>query len=243
MAVLLASDWVPGSPARCCRSTAARPRTEEARMSTEAVAAVKAGIADAMSVFEDLSPEEWAAPSGCEGWRVQDVAAHMSSNFKATADPPPRRTSRRRPSPQSASWTCWWSRAIRGLRAGPRRAPDLRPAPRRGAGAASGAAGRLGSADRRRPRHLRDARAGRRLRLRRLLPSPRRRAGAPGAHRPPGTATRRPPGASGRRLDARGPAADAGRGVRLRRPRHRPGSSQVWAAVAGRSRRARPVAS
>ena len=58
-------------------------------MSTEAVAAVKAGIADALSVFEDLSAEEWAAPSGCEGWRVQDVAAHMSSNFKATADPPP----------------------------------------------------------------------------------------------------------------------------------------------------------
>ena len=58
-------------------------------MTTEAVAAVRAGIADAMSVFEDLSPEEWAAPSGCEGWRVQDVAAHMSSNFKATADPPP----------------------------------------------------------------------------------------------------------------------------------------------------------
>jgi uncharacterized protein (TIGR03083 family) len=51
------------------------------------VEAVRAGIADAMSVFESLTAEEWAAPSGCEGWRVQDVAAHMSSNFKATADP------------------------------------------------------------------------------------------------------------------------------------------------------------
>jgi uncharacterized protein (TIGR03083 family) len=58
-------------------------------MSQEGLAAVQLGIADAMAVFETLTDEEWARPSGCDGWRVQDVAAHTSSNFKATADPSP----------------------------------------------------------------------------------------------------------------------------------------------------------
>lgn len=30
------------------------------------------------SLLEGLSPEQWAAPSRCEGWRVQDVAAHLA---------------------------------------------------------------------------------------------------------------------------------------------------------------------
>jgi hypothetical protein len=51
---------------------------------------VQVGIDDAMTVFESLSADEWGRPSGCAGWRVQDVAAHMSSNFKETADPSPR---------------------------------------------------------------------------------------------------------------------------------------------------------
>ena len=58
-------------------------------MSKEAVAAVRVGIDETLSVFESLTDEEWSQPSGCTGWRVQDVAAHMSSNFKATADPSP----------------------------------------------------------------------------------------------------------------------------------------------------------
>ncbi len=58
-------------------------------MSKEGLAAVRLGIDDAMAVFETLTEEEWAKPSGCAGWRVQDVAAHASSNFKATADPSP----------------------------------------------------------------------------------------------------------------------------------------------------------
>ena len=58
-------------------------------MSKEALAAVRIGIDDALNVFESLSIDEWARPSGCTGWRVQDVAAHMSSNFKETADPSP----------------------------------------------------------------------------------------------------------------------------------------------------------
>ena len=57
-------------------------------MSKEGLAAVQLGIEDALAVFETLTEDEWAMPSGCAGWRVQDVAAHASSNFKATADPP-----------------------------------------------------------------------------------------------------------------------------------------------------------
>ncbi len=57
-------------------------------MSKEGLAAVQLGISDSMAVFETLTDEEWTRPSGCAGWRVQDVAAHTSSNFKATADPP-----------------------------------------------------------------------------------------------------------------------------------------------------------
>ena len=33
-------------------------------------------FADALS---SLTPEQWAAPSRCEGWRVQDVAAHLAT--------------------------------------------------------------------------------------------------------------------------------------------------------------------
>ena len=58
-------------------------------MSKEGVTAVRLGIDDALVVFESLSEEEWSRPSGCAGWRVQDVAAHAGSNFKATVDPPP----------------------------------------------------------------------------------------------------------------------------------------------------------
>jgi uncharacterized protein (TIGR03083 family) len=58
-------------------------------VSKAALAAVEVGIDDAMSVFESLSDDEWARPSGCSGWRVQDVAAHVSSNVKETADPSP----------------------------------------------------------------------------------------------------------------------------------------------------------
>lgn len=38
-------------------------------------------------LVRSLSPEEWAAPSGCDGWRVQDVVVHMACVFHAIADP------------------------------------------------------------------------------------------------------------------------------------------------------------
>lgn len=39
-------------------------------------------------VVAALRPEDWAAPSRCAGWRVQDLVAHTSSNFKALVEPP-----------------------------------------------------------------------------------------------------------------------------------------------------------
>jgi uncharacterized protein (TIGR03083 family) len=58
-------------------------------VSKQALQAVRLGIDDALGVFASLTEEEWQRPSGCAGWRVQDVAAHMSSNFKETAEPSP----------------------------------------------------------------------------------------------------------------------------------------------------------
>jgi uncharacterized protein (TIGR03083 family) len=37
--------------------------------------AERAGLAD---LFEDLTPVEWDTPSLCDGWRVGDVAAHLT---------------------------------------------------------------------------------------------------------------------------------------------------------------------
>ncbi len=37
----------------------------------------------------DLTAAEWAAPSRCAGWRVQDLVAHTGSNFKVLVEPPP----------------------------------------------------------------------------------------------------------------------------------------------------------
>ncbi|GAB2487523.1 maleylpyruvate isomerase family mycothiol-dependent enzyme [Jatrophihabitans fulvus] len=39
-------------------------------------------------VVGTLTPEEWAAPSRCTGWSVQDLVAHTGSNFFVLAQPP-----------------------------------------------------------------------------------------------------------------------------------------------------------
>lgn len=56
-------------------------------MSRAAVTALQAESDRALELFGSLSPDEWAAPSGCSGWRVQDVACHMASVFHSIADP------------------------------------------------------------------------------------------------------------------------------------------------------------
>jgi len=58
-------------------------------MSTQALKAVQLGVGDMKDVITSLTPQEWAAPSACAGWSVQDLVAHLSSNFKETVDPTP----------------------------------------------------------------------------------------------------------------------------------------------------------
>ncbi|GGU48757.1 hypothetical protein GCM10010211_11270 [Streptomyces albospinus] len=45
----------------------------------DAIAAERRDLAD---LLDGLSPEQWDAPSLCTGWRVRDVAAHMSLGFR-----------------------------------------------------------------------------------------------------------------------------------------------------------------
>ena len=58
-------------------------------MSREGVQAVRLAVGEVSEVLRTLTPEEWERPSGCEGWRVQDLVAHMSSNYKEIVDPSP----------------------------------------------------------------------------------------------------------------------------------------------------------
>ena len=39
-------------------------------------------------VVASLTPDEWARPSRCAGWSVQDLVAHTGSNFHILAEPP-----------------------------------------------------------------------------------------------------------------------------------------------------------
>ena len=58
-------------------------------MSKEGLAALKIAVDEVKSVISTLTDEEWARPSGCQGWSVRDLVAHMSSNYKETVDPSP----------------------------------------------------------------------------------------------------------------------------------------------------------
>jgi uncharacterized protein (TIGR03083 family) len=39
-----------------------------------------------LGICADLSPDDWAAPSGCEGWTVKDLVSHLGALFWAVAD-------------------------------------------------------------------------------------------------------------------------------------------------------------
>lgn len=56
-------------------------------MSKAAITGLEAEIARAKELFNSLSDEEWQAPSGCAGWRVQDVAQHMAAVYQQIAAP------------------------------------------------------------------------------------------------------------------------------------------------------------
>ena len=44
---------------------------------------------DVSPVIHSLTAEEWASPSGCAGWRTQDLVAHITTNMKLFVDPDP----------------------------------------------------------------------------------------------------------------------------------------------------------
>jgi uncharacterized protein (TIGR03083 family) len=58
-------------------------------MSREAITSVTRSVNEVKSVITTLTDEEWARPSGCAGWSVKDLVAHMSSNYKEVVDPSP----------------------------------------------------------------------------------------------------------------------------------------------------------
>jgi uncharacterized protein (TIGR03083 family) len=39
-----------------------------------------------VGICAELSPADWAAPSGCEGWTVKDLVSHLGALFWAVAD-------------------------------------------------------------------------------------------------------------------------------------------------------------
>lgn len=56
-------------------------------MTLDRAAAYKADRAAIVNVLKDLSDEEWAKPSRCDGWTVKDVVAHMSAACHGTFTP------------------------------------------------------------------------------------------------------------------------------------------------------------
>ena len=58
-------------------------------MSREGLTSVARSIDEVKQVITTLDDDEWSRPSGCPGWSVRDLVAHMSSNYKETVDPSP----------------------------------------------------------------------------------------------------------------------------------------------------------
>ncbi len=58
-------------------------------MTAEAVSALHLIHGQWRDVLGSLDDDEWQRPSACEGWRVQDLVAHVTSNFKEMVDPSP----------------------------------------------------------------------------------------------------------------------------------------------------------
>jgi uncharacterized protein (TIGR03083 family) len=54
---------------------------------SDAIAALVADRAALLEICAGLGDDDWQAASGCEGWSVKDVVAHMGALFWATVDP------------------------------------------------------------------------------------------------------------------------------------------------------------
>ena len=58
----------------------------EERPSINVIDALRANHNDLQEFVDSLAEDEWQMASACEGWRVQDVFAHITSNLKQFAD-------------------------------------------------------------------------------------------------------------------------------------------------------------
>lgn len=58
-------------------------------MSQQGIIGLRLAVAETTDILTGLSETEWAAPSGCGGWSVKDLVAHIASNYKETVDPSP----------------------------------------------------------------------------------------------------------------------------------------------------------
>ncbi|WP_420450592.1 maleylpyruvate isomerase N-terminal domain-containing protein [Ilumatobacter sp.] len=56
-------------------------------MSRPALESLTRSVDEVKQVITSLTPEEWAMRSGCDGWTVKDLVAHMSSNYKEVVEP------------------------------------------------------------------------------------------------------------------------------------------------------------
>lgn len=56
-------------------------------MSSEAVESLRADRQALLELAATFTPDDWAAPSDCAGWTVQDVVAHMAQVFRQMVDP------------------------------------------------------------------------------------------------------------------------------------------------------------
>ena len=56
-------------------------------MSERGVEAFRADRDEVLKVAKSLSADEWAMASDCDGWRVQDVVAHMANVCRTVVDP------------------------------------------------------------------------------------------------------------------------------------------------------------
>ena len=55
-------------------------------MTSGAIDALRADRSALLDICAGLSDSDWTAPSGCAGWRVQDVVAHMGALYWLVVD-------------------------------------------------------------------------------------------------------------------------------------------------------------
>jgi len=61
--------------------------SKEAGLMNQALEAVRADRAALLEICSGLTAADWQAPSGCEGWTVQDLVAHLGALFWVVVDP------------------------------------------------------------------------------------------------------------------------------------------------------------